>query len=53
LWGSSHVQVALALCHRKDKFLFEVIPDYLPYNRLTEVEIELWKRFYDQKKKDK
>ena len=46
------VQGALALCHQKQKFLYEVIPEFLPYNNLTEVEMSLWGKWY-QKMKEK
>jgi len=42
------VQAALALCHQNGKFLYETLPDYFPQGRLTQVEVVLWSRFFEQ-----
>ena len=39
------MRAALALCHRKNRFLFEVRPDLFP-GFLTPLEIELWGEYY-------
>jgi len=35
------------------RFLFEVLPDLFPYGFLSEIEIELWAKFLEEKKDDK
>jgi len=37
----------MILCHERNRFLFEVRPDLLPYGRLTALEQELWGYFYE------
>jgi len=39
----------MALCDKNQKFLFEVLPDYLPFGRLTNVEVGLWSLYLEQK----
>ncbi|WP_319521668.1 hypothetical protein [uncultured Desulfosarcina sp.] len=44
---------ALALCSRGlggQRFLFEVLPDVFPQGFLTDTELILWGRFYDELK---
>ncbi len=36
------------LCDLKQRFLFEALPDLFP-SRLTDVECELWGRYYEDK----
>jgi len=47
------VQAALTMCDRNQKFLFEVIPDFLPHNRLTNVELALWNKYHERKQQEK
>jgi hypothetical protein len=35
------------------RFLFEAIPDLFPQGFLTDIEIGLWARFYDEQKTGK
>jgi hypothetical protein len=42
----------MTLCEKNGAFLFQVLPDVFPQGRLTEVEIGLWEKYY-QDKKDK
>jgi len=51
------VQAAMEYCQRAIygggiRFLYEVIPDLLPYNFLTPIEIQLWIKF-DKKRGEK
>jgi hypothetical protein len=41
------------LCDLKGRFLFEVIPDIIPEGRLTDVECNLWGRYYHDKNQDR
>lgn len=34
------------------RFLFEVLPDLLPYDYFSEVEAVLWARFLEEKEQD-
>ena len=34
------------------RFLYEVLPDLFPYGFLSEIEIELWAKFLEDKKDD-
>jgi len=43
------IQSALILCEKNQKFLFEVLPDYFPQGRLTDLELQLWNKFYEQR----
>lgn len=43
------IQGALTLCEKNQRFLFEVLPDYFPQKRLTELELGLWGKYYRQK----
>jgi hypothetical protein len=38
--------MAMILCDRKGRFLFEVMPDRFPEGRLTDVEMALWGMYY-------
>ena len=40
----------MALCDKKDMFLFQALPDIFPQGRLTEVEVELWDRYFIERK---
>lgn len=44
------VQAALALCHVNHAFLYEVRPDLFPQGFLTDVELELWGKYFESKK---
>ena len=37
------------LCDLRGRFLFEVLPDYFPQGRLTDVEVGLWGQYYEAK----
>ncbi len=39
---------SLALCHDMKAFLFEARPDLMPYGFLSDLELELWGRYYDE-----
>lgn len=43
--------MALGLCERKGRFLFECRPDLFPAGCLTIVECELWAMYYNDKEK--
>jgi len=45
------VSIALALCDKKGRFLFEALTDLFP-QRLTSVECELWGMYYEDKSRD-
>jgi len=38
------------LADKWGKPLFELLPDKFPQGRLTDVELELWARFYNEKR---
>ena len=46
------IQNSLVLADKFNKPLFELIPDYFPQGRLTDVEIELWNKYYKKKKEE-
>lgn len=35
-----------------NRFLFEVLPDLFPYGFLSEIEIQMWARFFNEQKKN-
>jgi hypothetical protein len=39
----------MALADLRGGWLFELLPDVFPGGRLTEIEIELWSRYFDEK----
>ncbi len=41
--------MALEICDRKGRFLFEVRPDLFPQGQLTTVECRLWGMYYEDK----
>ena len=43
------IQNALAMCDKNGRFLFEVMPDFFPHGRFTQVEAELWAKYFEQK----
>jgi len=36
------------LCDKKDRFLFEVRPDLFPQGWLSELEVALWGKYYEE-----
>ena len=44
------MRTSLALCHLRGRFLYEARPDIFPEGFLTNAEIELWERFYEDMK---
>jgi len=42
------IQNAMALCKAHNKFLFEARPDIFPAGFLSETEMALWARYYEQ-----
>ncbi len=42
----------MALCEKSGQFLFQVMPDVFPHGRLTNIELELWDRFYLMKQQE-
>jgi len=45
------VRAAMSLCRVHHAFLYQVRPDICPQGFLTDVELELWGRFYDEREK--
>lgn len=43
----------MTLCEARGRFLFEVRPDALSDGALTDVEIALWAKWYDEREKRK
>jgi len=41
----------LALCHERQRFLYEARPDIFPQGYLTDTEMELWGMYYDHIKR--
>lgn len=39
----------MALADSRGRYLYEVRPDLLPYGRLTDLELELWDLFYQER----
>jgi hypothetical protein len=35
------------------RYLYEVIPDLLPYDHLTDTEIYLWEKYLDEKRRNR
>jgi len=44
---------SMALCHQKGKFLYEARPDLFPEGYLTNLELELWHDFIEDKNKQR
>jgi len=44
------VRAALSLCQANHSFLYVVRPDLFPQGFLTELELDLWARHYENKK---
>ena len=38
----------MSLCDKSGQFLFQIMPDKFPYGRLSQIEMELWNRFYTE-----
>jgi hypothetical protein len=47
------IQTALLLCEKNNRFLFEVLPDYFPQGRFTQLERMVWARHYNEKEKSR
>ena len=47
LYAEARVKNRLAICHRLQRPLFEMCPDLINADHLTELEVELWALFYD------
>ena len=43
------VKNTMILCDKSGQFLFQVLPDMFPHGRLTQVEMQLWSKFYEEK----
>lgn len=43
----------MMLAHLRGGYLFEVLPDRFPWGRLTDLEIALWAKFYDENERRK
>lgn len=39
----------MALCEKSGQFLFQVMPDKFPHGRITQIELDLWDKFYTEK----
>lgn len=46
LWASADVRNSLALCYDRKAFLYQVRPDIMPYDYLSETEMCLWSYYY-------
>jgi len=44
--------MALSLCDKNGMFLFQAMPDVFPQGRLTELELMLWEKYFEEKKTD-
>lgn len=44
------IQTGLALGDKWGKALYELLPDYFPWGRLTPLESQLWIKFYEERK---
>jgi len=44
------IRNVMALCDKSGQFLFQVMPDRFPHGRVTSLELELWSRYYTEKK---
>lgn len=42
-----------ALAHARGRFLFELLPDRFPYGRVTDVELEVWSLYYDDRRRER
>jgi len=40
----------LALCAQRGKFLYEVRPDLVPFDHLSNLELHLWELYYESQK---
>jgi hypothetical protein len=52
----ARVRDALEMCSKGvggQRFLFEVIPDVLPYGLLSETERGLWARYYEERRQER
>jgi len=47
------VRAALNLGDHFGKPLYELIPDLIPYDKLADVEIQLWGKHYEEKRQRK
>jgi len=46
LWADADIRASLALCYDKKTYLYQVRPDIMPYDYLSDLEILLWDLFY-------
>ena len=52
LWAIDTVRTAVVLADRWGCPLFQVIPQFLPYGAVSEIELALWAKFFDEKKSE-
>ena len=50
MWANPRIKLALSLADERGRFLYEVIPDFAHYGFLTDLEMELWGKFFTWKK---
>jgi len=47
------IRFTMALCEKSGQFLFQVLPDRFPYDRVTKIEMLLWDKYYTDKEDHK
>jgi len=49
LWEDNKIKWVLSLCDKSGQFLFQVLPDVFPQGRVTNQELLLWEKYYEEK----
>jgi hypothetical protein len=50
MWEDSRIRLAMSLADQRGKFLYEILPDFIHYGFLTDLEMELWGKYLAWKK---
>jgi len=50
MWEDERIRLAMSLADQRNRFLFEILPEFAHYGFLTDLEMELWGKYYEWKK---
>lgn len=50
MWADNRIRLAMSLADQRNKFLYEILPEFAHYGFLTDLEMELWMKYLEWKK---
>jgi len=50
MWEDGRIKLALSMADQRNKFLYEILPEFMQYGFLTNLEMELWGKYLEWKK---